>query len=291
VRQEARGGVMDGKVWIFGGFYSNATNATSQVDIYDIASNSWSKLPDFGPMPQTHSSVAADPANHAFYFVGGLYGDFPSTPTDRVFKFNTITKTWSEPLPKLPIMYHSGGAAIVNGMLHFFGGSEKDRVTDTGRHLVLNLSNPSSGWQPAADLPDARCHFSTVVLNGKIYAIGGQHRHDQHTDQSASVHRYDPATNAWTKLADLPTPKSHDENSVFVYDGKIIMAGGQIGRFGSTDEVVSYDPATNKWTKIGTLPVPQQAGFVVPHGNQIVVTIGNRGDGSPRGDTWIGELE
>ena len=290
VRQEARGAMMNGKLWLFGGFYSNATHATQQVDIYDVASDTWSKLPEYGPMPHTHSSVAVDAANNAIYFVGGLFGDFPSTPTDRVFKFNTATRTWSEPLPKLPVIYHSGGAAIVNGMLHYFGGSEADRVTDSSRHLVLNLSNPAAGWQQAAAMPDARAHFSTVVLGGKIYAIGGQHDHDQHVGQSAAVHRYDPVAKTWQKLADLPTPKSHAEMSTFVRNGKIIMAGGQIGRFGSTDEVVSYDPATNKWTQIGKLPVPLQAGFVLPDGNKLVVTAGNRGDGSPRGDTWVGVL-
>ncbi|MEA2710118.1 MAG: hypothetical protein QOF78_2719, partial [Phycisphaerales bacterium] len=142
-RHEARGAAMDGKVWVFGGFYSNSINATQEVDFYDIATNTWGKLADYGPMPHTHSTVATDPANHAIYFIGGLYGDFPSTPTNRIFKFNTLTRTWSEPLPKLPVIYHSGGAAIVNGILHFFGGSEQDRVTDTGRHLVLNLSTPA----------------------------------------------------------------------------------------------------------------------------------------------------
>src|SRR4029453_13098219 len=139
----------------------------------------------------------------------------------RVFKFNTVTRTWAEALPNQPIKNHSGGAAIVNGDPHFFAGPVVDRMNDTGRHLVLNMSNQSSGWQTAPSMPDPRCHFSTIVLNGKIYAIGGQHDHDQHTGQSAAVHRYDPATNTWEKLADLPTPKSHDENSTFVYNGKI----------------------------------------------------------------------
>src|SRR5688500_15045461 len=118
VRQEGRGAIVKGKLWVFGGFSSNAVNATGQVDIDDIATNTWSKLPEYGPMPHTHSSVAVD--GNAIYFVGGLFGDFPGVPTDRVFKFDTVTRTWSEPLPKLPVAFHSGGAAIVNGNLHYF---------------------------------------------------------------------------------------------------------------------------------------------------------------------------
>jgi N-acetylneuraminic acid mutarotase len=288
VRQEGRGAIVNGKLWVFGGFYSNAINATGQVDIYDIATDTWSKLPEYGPMPHTHSSVAVD--GNSIYFVGGLFGDFPGVPTDRVYKFDTVTRTWSEPLPKLPVAFHSGGAAIVNGNLHYFGGSEADRVTDTGRHLVLNLSNPSAGWQAAPSMPDPRCHFSTAVLNGKIYAIGGQHDHENHVGQSAAVHRYDPVTKTWEQLANLPTPKSHAEMSTFIRNGRIIVAGGQIGRFGSTDEVVSYDPSTNKWTQIGKLPTPLQSGYAMVWQNKVIVTTGNRGDGSPRGDTWVGEF-
>ncbi|MEA2711822.1 MAG: hypothetical protein QOF78_4423, partial [Phycisphaerales bacterium] len=148
-----------------------------------------------------------------------------------------------------------------------------------------------AGWQSAPDMPDPRCHFSTAVVDGKIYVMGGQHDHENHVGQSAAVHRYDPVSKKWEQLADLPTPKSHAESSTFVRNGRIIMAGGQIGRFGSTDEVVSYDPATNKWTQIGKLPVPLQSGFAMLDGNKIIVTIGNYGDGTPRGNTWIGELE
>lgn len=39
----------------------------------------------------------------------------------------------------------------------------------------------------------ARCSFSVVVLEGKIYAIGG-HCESEHME---SVERYCPATNSW----------------------------------------------------------------------------------------------
>ena len=290
-RQEARGYAANGKLWLFGGYYAAATNATQQVDVYDFASKTWSKLPEYGPMPHTHSAIAADAANAAVYFLGGLFGDFPGTPTNKVFKFDTLTQKWSQPLPPMPENHQGGGAAIVNGKLHYFGGSLDDRVTDTGRHIVLDLSNPAAGWQTAPDLPVPRAHFSVTVLAGKIYAIGGQLKHDLHDGQLGLVHRYDPVSKTWERLADLPTAKSHAEGSTFVRSGKIIVAGGQIGRFGSTDEVVSYDPTSAQWTTIGKLPVPLQAGLVLSEQNKIIVTTGNRGDGSPRGDTWVAELD
>ena len=291
-RQEARGATVDGKVWVFGGFYSGADLATQQVDYYDIAANKWVTLKNYGLMPNSHSSAVVGPDGRSIYFVGGLFGNFPDdVTTNRVFRFDTVTQTWSEPLPPLPEALSSGGAEIINGKLHYIGGSKADRITDSGRHLVLDLGNPAAGWKDAPALPEARTHFSTVVVDQKIYVIGGQNNHEKHTGQLATVHRYDPATQVWTKLADLPTPKSHAETSTFVDDdGRIVMAGGQVGRFGATDEVVRYDPQANSWMVVGKLPTPLASGYVQKSGGLIVVTIGNRGDGSPRGDTWVAEL-
>ena len=50
------------------------------------------------------------------------------------------------------------------------------------------------------------------MLNGLIYLIGGQTGHDQNPIDRREVHAYDPTTNSWTRVADLPFPrKVYDE--------------------------------------------------------------------------------
>jgi N-acetylneuraminic acid mutarotase len=132
---------------------------------------------------------------------------------------------------------------------------------------------------------------NAVVVGGKIYVMGGQHNHEMHANQLADLHRYDPATNAWQRLADLPTAKSHAEHSTFVMNGRIIMAGGQVGVFDATDEVVSSDPTSDHWSQFGRRPATLGPGFCQPSGNRIVVTSGNRGTSTPRPETWVGSLE
>jgi N-acetylneuraminic acid mutarotase len=139
-------------------------------------------------------------------------------------------------------------------------------------------------------MPSPRDHFSSAVLNGQIYVFGGEFGHDLLHDQQALVHRYDPIAKTWTQLANMPTPKSHAESGTFVTpDNKIIVAGGQIDHWKSTDEVVEYDPATNTWKTIGKLPRPLQGPVVQQVGSKIIVTTGNPGAG-PIKTTWIGEL-
>jgi hypothetical protein len=64
-------------------------------------------------------------------------------------------------------------------------------------------------WTRKADMPTARCTFSTGVVNERIYAVGGA---KGRTDPLRSVplqtvEEYQPATDTWTRKADMPTPR------------------------------------------------------------------------------------
>jgi hypothetical protein len=71
---------------------------------------------------------------------------------------------------------------------------------------------------------------------------------------------YDPATNAWTRIADLPEPITH---APVVVDGNIAyLLGGFVGDAPgpSTDHVWKYDTATNTWSEGPPLPERRGAG-------------------------------
>ena len=79
-------------------------------------------------------------------------------------------------------------------------------------------------WTTKADMPTPRYWFSTSVVDGKIYAIGGwgggtpQHR------WYSAVEEYDPETDTWTKKADMPTDRAYLSSSAV--NGKIYAIGG-----------------------------------------------------------------
>ena len=50
-----------------------------------------------------------------------------------------------------------------------------------------------------------RSHLAVVVLDGKLYAVGGQ---DVGFNALSSVERYDPGTNAWEAVAPIATARS-----------------------------------------------------------------------------------
>ena len=287
VRAEASGAVVNGKLYLIGGYYSTDTAIIAQkrCDVYDPATNSWKRLSDM-PIAFTHCGVAVDGAT--IWLVGQYTGNHPGPGSAQVWKYNTATNAWSRG-PDLPAARGAGAAAIVGRNLHYFGGMDATRTNEQGEHWVLNLDNPAGGWQAKASLPNPRNHLGGAALGGKIYAIGGQHGQEEVQDAQSDVHRYDPATNAWTKVASLPGARSHLSGSVFTMNGKLIVIGGETKFLTQTSTIYSYDPATNKWSLLGNLPAPRSTaitGFVAP--NKIIVSTGNNPDAKK--ETWIGTL-
>ena len=109
------------------------------------------------------------------------------------------------------------------------------------RLVFLSLSEPAlvqaGTWSRKADMPTARLAFSTCVLDGKIYAIGGIP--DWPHPPIATLEAYDPVNDTWQRKADLPFQRY--KMSVSTVDGKIYAMGG----FGIWihREVLEYSPA------------------------------------------------
>ncbi|WP_159085105.1 Kelch repeat-containing protein [Planctomonas deserti] len=270
-KSEAQGAVVNGRLYVFSGF-DVGTTTTARSDVYDIASNSWSRLPDF-PVELTHSPVVVD--GTTIWLIGGYVGDHPGPATRSVWKFDTVTRTYSAG-PQLPAPRGAGAAAIVGRELHYYGGTNRVAGStadpDQPDHWVLNLDGGTT-WAARAGLPNPRNHLGGAAIDGKIYAIGGQHNENENTGLQADVHRYDPATNVWTKVASLPQPRSHIATAV--RDGQLLVMGGtNTGNIASRD-VTAYDPASNVWSVLPALPGGRKTAVAGVWGDTVYFTGGS----------------
>ncbi|MBC8170520.1 MAG: hypothetical protein H7X77_02570, partial [Anaerolineae bacterium] len=156
---------------------------------------------------------------------------------------------------------------------------------------VLNLDNTAAGWQSAPDLPDARIQFGTAYMNGDLYAIGGQYRHDHSPVDLPVIHRFDVATGQWLQKANLPLPRSHFEPGTIVYDGNIIIVGGRANQngygFGQINNVTAYNPITDTWYELPQLPVKLIAPNAVVINNRLIVTTGGTNWNTGNKKTYI----
>jgi hypothetical protein len=282
-RTEALGGVLGGKLYVFGGYTSfDVIPKSFEAHVYDPQTDLWTRLPDL-PRPLTHTGTASD--GQSFYFAGGVVGS--STPgvlekidaTREVWRFDTVSQSWSA-MPPLPEPRGAGTLELLGNTLHFFGGTGLDRYTSVGDHWTLDLGG-SGVWEPAAPLPIPRNHLASAVVNGKIYAIGGQEGHNETLVTQTAVHVWDPAEpDGWREAADLPYGLSHIGHAALVLeDGRILVAGGETGaREGARDvsSVIVYDPDSDSWSYTTPLPFERHSfvGGVV--GGEVILGGGSR---------------
>ena len=129
-------------------------------------------------------------ANGKIYALGGVteQEEFINT----VYEFNPATSKWTAK-GETQIDRMAFSVSAVNGKIYIFGGLK----TCKGEALrYVEEYDPETGnCKPVSYLPQARPRacFSTSVVNGKIYIIGGLPICGEHA--WASVDVYDPETN------------------------------------------------------------------------------------------------
>ena len=277
----------NGKMYLISGFTFDY-KIKDVNEIYDPVANTWSQGAPM-PLSVTHGGFAL--INNEIWIISGFSGDSPGTATNRVQIYGIATNSWRDG-PKLPDPFPAGAAAFYNGKLHYFGGLLPDRQTNTGNHYVLDINNQQAGWKKAAPLPNPRCHLSAAVVNGMIYAMGGQHGHDGKIEDQNTVEAYNPPTDKWTAKKSLPYRRSHFEPGTFVLNDQIVIVGGRDNLSYFYDRVTTYDPQADLWREMFKLPyrvVGPSAKYF--NGKLIISNGGEYGDWNPTVKTWSTPFE
>jgi len=100
-------------------------------------------------------------------------------------------------------------------------------------------------WTAKAPMPTARGNLAVGVVNGILYAVGGN---DGHGGYLNTVEAYDPATNTWTTRAPMHVARS--DLGVGVINGMLYAVGGD--EWNGTVE--AYDPSTDTWAYKASMP-------------------------------------
>lgn len=312
-RSEFAGVVYNSKLYGFLGFGNSELEPESSSEVYDPATGTWTLLasiPEDASM--THQGVVL--IDNTVWHIGGRVGKNPGPLTSDIWIYNITADSWSrgpqlrDPDTGKPLSWAAGGAVLLGRTLHIFGGFAIDACDHDQEkfHLTLDVdtwladkSKPAQWRNDLAPLPIKRNHLSSLVLGGKIYAIGGQFGHDcgGGSDQRFS-HVYDPATDKWTQLPLLPSPRSHAEGSSFVMDGKIFLVAGQGNNNGSTDRVIILDSEADNgrgaWKDDQSLVLPEHyEGLLakVIDNTFIIAGGGTWWSGNPRKETYARTID
>ncbi|MGE4557366.1 MAG: S8 family serine peptidase [Desulfovibrionaceae bacterium] len=99
-----------------------------------------------------------------------------------------------------------------------------------------------TAWAPRAESSYTHAGAAGVALDGELYLFGGQ---TSDTQASAKAERYNPQSNTWITLADMPAPRAW--GAAAVWNGKVYVLGGtDFSSLYATAAV--YDPETGAWS-------------------------------------------
>ncbi len=221
------------------------------------------------PMLQPLAEDTSAVVGKKWYVIGGYDG--PNVlPQGIVTEYDAGTDTWTNK-KKMLIPAHHPTAVALGDKIYVFGGFV-GRPGSKGWQpiasaLVYDPANDS--WKELAPMPTARGSACAVVVDGKIYVIGGAHANIPGKPPTeplwvgvpqivtGAVEEYDPATNTWRSRASMPTGRNHFLAAVV--DGKIYAINGRLGTSfvtmsDVTDIVEEFDPKTDIWRYMGRSP-------------------------------------
>ncbi|XP_077083495.1 kelch-like protein 9 isoform X2 [Siphateles boraxobius] len=137
-------------------------------------------------------------------------------------------------LPKKPRFSHGVGA--IRGKLYVVGGRHYYGKADTMKSTYMYDPNQNS-WQRLADMHERRGGFTLVVLNGKLYAIGGERDSEVNME---SVEVYCPNTNSWSFVC--PLDQALCCHAASVWNGTIFLSGGLNSQYQYLSSMILYHP-------------------------------------------------
>ena len=268
------------KFFMFGG----RENAT-KLDIYDYATNSW-----------TVGASPPEPFNHfqatlyeGLIWVIGAYKDnrFPNEELEEnVHVYDPANNVWMEG-PEIPWPRGGGGLVVHDDKFYLVGGNVAGH--DGSFVPWFDSYVPDTGeWVTLADAPHSRDHFHAAVIDNKLYAIGGRRTIKGNTfgDTVAEVDVFDFNTEQWltTGLPDnLPTPRA--ASAVAVFDGKIMVMGGESGTQSEAYDLVdALDVTTGLWEPLSPMNHRRHGTQAIVSGDGVYVAGGspNQGGGNQK---------
>lgn len=165
------------------------------------------------------------------------------------------------------------------------------RVIVVGLALLVGCSQPpgeSSDWVERREMSTARSEHPAVVLDEKIIVIGGLvETAPGRFAATSTVESYDPETNAWEDLPDLPEPRHHGMAAVL---GDRLFSIGGFSEFGFSATSAVWELVGSEWVDRALLPDRVGAGAAVFLDGLVYVVGGVPGGGllayDPGADEW-----
>ncbi|CAN0565494.1 unnamed protein product, partial [Laminaria digitata] len=119
---------------------------------------------------------------------------------------------------------------------------EANGTTIQGAMKTVEMFDPAtSTWTEMTPMPTGRRAMSVGIIGGKAQVAGGELNGNTTSGVFEQNEEYDPATNTWRPLTNVPTPK-HGAAAATINDTLYIMGGGIVSgsSYTSSMEAMKY---------------------------------------------------
>jgi len=239
--------VVDGKIYVIGGATATASNAVSFNQCYDPVTNTWSNK---AAIPTARLFLAAAVVDGKIYTIGGgsstINVDRCNAVSSYVECYDPVTNTWSTKAD-MPTPYHSAAAVVVDGKIYVIGGGRPANNPVTGASNLNQCYDPvTNTWSNKTAMPTPVFAHAAVVMDGKIYAIGGGTSGGSNNIQLVTSNAnqcYDPEVNTWSSLGVMPVGRR--ALAAAVVGDKIYVIGGGNSSNDAIRDTERYDIAVS----------------------------------------------
>ncbi len=146
---------------------------------------------------------------------------------------------------------------------------ETDTIAEPEMLSTFALKNNGMFDRYLCPLNDARGKFKTVVLNDKIYAIGGV----GNQGNVETIEEYDYRNDSWNTIAQLPHSMKYC--AAAGYGNTLYISGGYDNGF--SNEFYSYDLLTGEWKQLASMQKPRERHALV-YADGLLYALGGRNE-------------
>ncbi len=243
------------------------------------AEGSWQLISDFD---ETRHENAFVQAGDKFYLLGGR-------ESNNVKIYDLATGNWSTGAASPTVLNHFQ-AVELDGLIYAVTAFVDNNFPTEAPAQNIYIYDPlADEWLVGPEIPAARRRggAGAAKYNGKIYVVSGNT--NGHSGPAVTwFDEWDPATNTWTQLTDIPHARDHF--FVEVVDNKLYAIGGRTSGnpdtfLGTVPQVDIYDFGSQTWSTLPAaqnIPTERAAASVGVLGNEIFVLGGERESGSAK---------
>jgi len=230
----------NGKVYAIGGqtTESSEPDKAGFVDTvyeYDPAANKWTAR---ASMPTRRGGGAAAVVDGKIYVAGGR----PPGGADFAV-YDPKADRWTT-LPNLPTQRNHLAADAIDGKIYVVGGRFEGGFRSQRTDAVEVFDPKTNQWSKRHSMLRPRGGVNGIAANGCFHLFGGEGNPEHPYGIYADHDYYNPVTDAWTHLEDMPIAV-HGVTGMAFIKGLVHLTGGGTAQGGSSGSTIHqvYKPA------------------------------------------------